>query len=326
MVALLPLPDDARFEPVEEVAFVCRQLRDGSDDLMQSADVTEQGGNGNQRSAEHQAGLNHVRPDDGLDAAERRIEEGHDGESDDRDEVGTDRSDCLLAELNLPASDEHAVRQHHHERRDEEPRSRRQCSHEQEESRDVALGPLTEANAEVIVDRIDLVGEVGLEEDVTDDEAPDNEAQDELHVGEAFVGVPLAGRSEEGGCTGFRSDDGGHHGPPRDASPSERKVVQALFASPHVQPNGRNGHEIKEDDDSVDQKLPLCSYIDLLSVQAEFGLGAATVRHPIVPIASSLPRAALIIGRLPQALSLEIELSESLSGGWFGRGGPGGGA
>src|SRR2546426_7721650 len=59
MVALLPLRDDARFEPVEEVAFVCSQLRDGSDDFMQSADVIEQGGNGNQRSAEHQAGLNH---------------------------------------------------------------------------------------------------------------------------------------------------------------------------------------------------------------------------------------------------------------------------
>ena len=80
MVALLPLRDDARFEPMEEVAFVCRQLRDGSDDLMQSTDMSEQGGNGNQRSAEHQAGLNHVRPDDGLDAAERRIEAGHDGE------------------------------------------------------------------------------------------------------------------------------------------------------------------------------------------------------------------------------------------------------
>jgi len=140
MVALLPLRDDPRFEPVEEVAFVCRQLRNGSDDLVQSADVIEQDGNGNQRSAEHQAGLNHVRPDDGLDAADRRIEAGHDGESDDRDEVRTDRGDRLLAELHLPARDEHAVRQYHHERRYEEPRSRRKSAHEQKESRDVALG------------------------------------------------------------------------------------------------------------------------------------------------------------------------------------------
>ena len=138
--------------------------------------MIEQGGNGNQGSAEHQAGLNHVRPDDGLDATDRRVDAGHDGESDDRNEVGTDRGDRLLAELHPPTCDEHAVRQHHHERRDEEPRSRRKSTHEQKEGRDVTLGPRTEANAEVVVDGVDLVGEVGLEEDVTDDDSPDDEA------------------------------------------------------------------------------------------------------------------------------------------------------
>src|SRR5438309_2272879 len=281
MVALLPLRDDPRYEPMEEVAILCRQLGNGSDDLVQSADVIEQDGNGNQRSAEHQAGLNHVRPDDGLDAADRRIEAGHDGESDDRDEVWTDRGDRLLAELHLPARDEHAVRQYHHERRYEEPRSRRKSAHEQKESRDVALGPRTEANTEVVVDRVDLVGEVGLEEDVTDDDSPDDEAQDELHVGKALVGVALAGRSEEGGRAGFGRDDGGHHGPPRDAPASERKVAQALFTSPHVQPDGRNGDEINQDDEGIDQELAFCSYIDLLlSIPAEFGLGAAHCSPP----------------------------------------------
>jgi len=67
MVALLPLRDDPRFEPVEDVAFVCRQCGTARMISWQSADVIEQDGNGNQRSAEHQAGLNHVRPDDGLD-------------------------------------------------------------------------------------------------------------------------------------------------------------------------------------------------------------------------------------------------------------------
>src|SRR3989454_1935639 len=282
MVALLPLRDDARFEAVEEVAGVCRHRRNGSDDITKSADVIEQGGNGNQGSAEHQAGLNHVRPDDGLDATDRRIEAGHDGESDDRDEVGTDRGDRLLAELHLPARDEHAVCQHHHERRYEEPRSRRQCTHEQKECRDVPLGRRTEANVQVVVDRVDLVGEVGLEEDVTDNTSSDDEAQNELYVSKALVGVALARRSEEGGCAGFRRDDGGHHGPPRDLPPSERKVVQALFAPSHVQPDGRNGDEINQDDDSIDQKLAFCSYIDLLSIPVEFGRSAPTVRYPIV--------------------------------------------
>src|SRR3989442_1066975 len=100
-------------------------VRDGPDALVESADVIEQRANGNQRAAEHQAGLNQVRPDDGLDSAERRIEAGDEGEGDDRDEIGTDRRDRLLAELHLSARDEHAVRQHHHERGDEEPRSRR---------------------------------------------------------------------------------------------------------------------------------------------------------------------------------------------------------
>src|SRR5207249_4933177 len=257
LVALLPLRDDARFEPVEEVAFVGGQLRDGPDDLVESADVIEQRANGNQRAAEHQAGLNQVRPDDGLDSAERRIEAGDEGEGDDRDEIGTDRRDRLLAELHLSAGYEHAVRQHHHERGNEEPRSRRQRPHEQEEGGDVALGPRPEANAQVIVDRVNLEGVVGLEEDIADDDAPDDEAQHELHVGEALVGVALDGRAEEGRRAGFRRDDGRHRGPPRHATSSERIVIQALLPPPRIQPDGGDGDEIEEDDESVDQKPPV---------------------------------------------------------------------
>src|SRR3989475_2950434 len=170
------------------------------------------------------------------------------------------RCDRLLAELHLSARYEHAVRQHHHERGYEEPRSRRQRPHKQEEGRDVALGPRPEANAQVIVDRVDLEGEIGLEEDVADDEAPDDEAQDELHVREAFVGVTLDGRAEEGCRAGFRGYDGGHRGPPRHATPAERIVIQALLPPPRIEPDGRNGDEVKEDDESVDQKPPFrCS-------------------------------------------------------------------
>src|SRR2546427_1705547 len=170
------------------------------------------------------------------------------------------RCDRLLAELHLSARYEHAVRQHHHERGYEEPRSRRQRPHKQEEGRDVALGPRPEANAQVIVDRVDLEGEIGLEEDVADDEAPDDEAQDELHVREAFVGVTLDGRAEEGCRAGFRGYDGGHRGPPRHATPAERIVIQAFLPPPRIEPDGRNGDEVKEDDESVDQKPPFrCS-------------------------------------------------------------------
>ena len=70
---------------------------------MKSADVIEQRADGDQRATEHQAGLNHVRPDHGLDSAERGVETGDEGESDDRDEIGTDRRHRLLAELHFPA-------------------------------------------------------------------------------------------------------------------------------------------------------------------------------------------------------------------------------
>src|SRR5439155_7652866 len=176
---------------------------------------------------------------------------------DGRDEIGTDRRDRLLAELHLSTRDEHAVRQHHHERGDEEPRSRRQRPHEQEEGGDVALGPRPEANAQVIVDRVHLEGVVGPEEDIADDDAPDDEAQHELHVGEALVGVALDGRTEEGRRAGFRRDDGRHRGPPRHATPSERIVVQALLPPSRIQPDGGDGDKIEEDDESVDQKPPV---------------------------------------------------------------------
>src|SRR2546422_4355026 len=41
LVALLPLRDPARFEPVEEVAFVGGQLRDGPDDLRSEEHTSE---------------------------------------------------------------------------------------------------------------------------------------------------------------------------------------------------------------------------------------------------------------------------------------------
>jgi hypothetical protein len=63
--------------------------------------------------------------------------------------------------------------------------------------RDVALGARAEANAEIVVDRVDLIGEVRLEEDVADDDAPDDEPQDQLDVREALLGVALAGRAEK---------------------------------------------------------------------------------------------------------------------------------
>ena len=233
------------------------QLRNGPDDLPESAEMTEQGADGNQGAAEHQARLNHIRPDDGLDAADRRIQAGDDREGDDRGQIGTDRGDGLLAELHLPARCEHAVGHDHHQRRDEEPRARGQGPHEEKEGRDEALGPWSEAHAQVVVDRVDLERVVGLEEDVADHESPDDEAEDELHIGEALVGVPLARRAEEGRRARFGGDDGGHDGPPRHAPPAERKVVESLLPPSHIQSDGRNGDEVKEDDTSVDQKPPV---------------------------------------------------------------------
>ena len=252
------------------------QLRNGPDNLVEPADVIEQRGNGNQGAAEHQAGLNQVRPDDGLDPAGRRIEAGDDGQDDDRDEIRTHRRDRLLAEMHLPARDEHAVGQDHNERRDEEPCSRRQSPHEQEEGRDGALGQRPEPDAQVVVNRVDLQAVVGLEEEIADDASPDDETQDELHVGKAPVGVALDGCAEEGGRAGFRSDDGRHCGPPRHAAPAERIVVQALLPPPRVQPDGRDGCDVSEDDESVDQKPPFRRYIPP-AVPAEFNRRAPAV-------------------------------------------------
>src|SRR5690348_1623285 len=81
-----------------------------------------------------------------------------------------------------------------------------------------------EAHAEVVVDRVDLVGEVGLQEDVADDDAADDEAQHQLDVREALLGVALARGAEERRRAGLGRDDRGHHGPPRYAPPAEREV------------------------------------------------------------------------------------------------------
>src|SRR3989449_253935 len=48
-----------------------------------------------------------------------------------------------------------------------------------------------------------------------------------------------------------------HRGPPRHATSSERIVIQALLPPPRIQPDGGEGDEIEEDDESVDQQPPV---------------------------------------------------------------------
>ncbi len=217
--------------------------------------MEEQRGDRDQRAAEHQAGLDDVGPDDRLDPAHRGVEAGQHREDDDRDQVGADGGDRLLRGLGPGARDEQAPRQHHHERRDEQPRARGERAHEEEQAGDVVLAPRPEADAEVVVDRVDLVVVVRLEEDVADQHAPEDQPDDDLHVREASRGVALAGHAQERRRARLRRDDRRHHRPPRHAAAREGEIVQAPVAPAHVQADGDDAGEVGDDDGAVDQQL-----------------------------------------------------------------------
>ncbi len=215
----------------------------------------EQGADGDQGAAEHQARLDHVGPDHRLDPAHRGVEAGDHGEGDDRHQVGADGGDALVAEPRRRARDEEAVGQHHEQRGNEEPRAGGERAHEEEEGRDVGLRPRAEAHPEVVVDGVDLERVVGLEEDVADHHAAEDQADDDLHVGEAAGRVALAGHAEEGGRAGLRRDDRGHHRPPRHAAAREREVAQAPVAAPEIKADGGDHREVGADDATVDQQV-----------------------------------------------------------------------
>ena len=72
----------------------------------------------------------------------------------------------------LPAG-EQPPGERHHERRDEQPRARSERPHHQEQRGDIALRPRAESDAEIVVDRVDLVLVIGLEKEVADHEPPE---------------------------------------------------------------------------------------------------------------------------------------------------------
>jgi hypothetical protein len=110
-------------------------------------------------------------------------------------------------------------------------------------------------NAQVVVYRVYLEDIVGFEEDIAYDVAPDNEAEDELHVGETPLVEPFTRSSEECGRAGLRGNDGCHHCPPGHTAPAEGKVLQAVFSPAHVEPDGHDSEEIDQNDECVDHEL-----------------------------------------------------------------------
>src|SRR5438094_619119 len=76
------------------------------------------------------------------------------------------------------------------------------------------------------VDRVHLEAVVRLEKGVPDGHAAEDQANDELNVGEAAVLISLARRPEKRRGRGFGGDDRRHHRPPRHATPAQREIVQ----------------------------------------------------------------------------------------------------
>ena len=79
---------------------------------------------------------------------------------------------------------EELPREDHHQAGDEQPRAAGERAHNQKECTDDALRPRAKAHREVVVDGVDLVIVIGLEEDICDDPASENNAHRELHVSE----------------------------------------------------------------------------------------------------------------------------------------------
>ena len=77
-------------------------------------------------------------------------------------------------------------------------------------------------------------------------------ADDELPVEITARLESFRRRAEKSGRARFRGDDRGEHGPPRNRTRAERKILQVLVSPPGLQPQRHDAEEVKKQNSGID--------------------------------------------------------------------------
>ena len=186
----------------------------------------------NQQPQEDDAHLLHVRPGDGLDAADHGVT--------DHGRAHQQRGSALRPSQNH--------RQHDGWRIDGEPRGDAALAEEDNTSQCARLG--VEPVFQVFVRGIDAGAIKRRHHHCTDHDHGDGQAEVSLHEAHA-IHVRLAGGGDERDGAGLRGHDGERHRVPRHGLAGEQVPVHRVAAAAAVQAVGDDGHQRGEQDHPI---------------------------------------------------------------------------
>ena len=191
--------------------------------------------------------LQHIRPHHRLQAAQRGVHRRSDGDESESQNINDHR--LRLPRTLLPRHGQ--VGHHQQNTRKVQPGTAGQHAAEQEGgTRPTARGD-AETLLEILVNGNHLIIVVRLQEEPTHDNAAQDGADTQLHIGIIAQRKALPRGAQEGGRADLCRDDGAENGPPREGAVAQGIALQAFLPSPHIETYAEDGEEIKANDDDV---------------------------------------------------------------------------
>ena len=188
---------------------------------------TVQDEHGQQCAAQHDRSLDEIRPDDGLDPAERRVDGGQHDHADARKQVDQEEPVRVGGHGGVEdAAGSQFVNKYQRDGRHVDARPRRQHACDQKHGARGVLGPRAEPPRQVLVDGIDVEPVIGREKNEADDDPGEDRPEGQLDEEVVALVVAFAGRAEEGARAGFRSDERGQDGPPGNLASAEGELAE----------------------------------------------------------------------------------------------------
>ena len=203
----------------------------------------------NERAADHDRGLNEVRPDDGFDAAER----GVNGRQNDN---GNRRREVNPQSLSLVWSSaaDHFVGQSEGDGCGIQPCARREQPGNHENRGSGVLRRNAESRGQIFIDRVNFVIVVRFDENVADQNSRQNRAESELDVSIITQRKTFAGCSEKRARACLGRDNGSEHRPPGNSAAAESEIGKIFLLATHVKANGDDDDEIKNENSRIDRE------------------------------------------------------------------------
>ena len=191
--------------------------------------------------------LQHIRPHHRLQAAQRGVHRRSDGDESESQNINDHR--LRLPRTLLPRHGQ--VGHHQQNTRKVQPGTAGQHAAEQEGgTRPTARGD-AETLLEILVNGHHLIIVVRLQEELTHDNAAQDGADTQLHIGIIAQRKALPRGTQEGSGTDLCRDNGAENGPPRERTIAQGIALQAFLSAAHIEANAENGKEIDTNDNYV---------------------------------------------------------------------------